>query len=94
MMNPERYFAKWDVAGAGNNRLRTPIENRAITLNSRTARSGYTRQLLRSGCVLICLEARGTPVVFDYRSRQRPTINHPTKPKARNRTCPAASQPK
>jgi hypothetical protein len=64
-MDPEKYFAEWDAAGISADRARVLTESQTIPSNHRSANQAYTRKLLRSGCVLICLTARAAKVGFD-----------------------------
>jgi hypothetical protein len=68
-MDLKQYFASWDAEIARSDSPRARDKPRAAASSGQPAERGYTRRVLRSGCVLICLKARPTPVGFGYRSK-------------------------
>jgi hypothetical protein len=68
-MDLKQYFASWDAEIARSDNPREREKPRAAASSGQPAERGYTRRVLRSGCVLICLKARARRVGFDSRSK-------------------------
>lgn len=57
-MDLKKYFAGWDVEIAQTYDLREPQKTRTAAKIMQAADRNYTRRVLRSGCVLLCLKGR------------------------------------
>ena len=64
MMDSNQYFARWDVHDARDDRSQPSNKSQTTAPIRRTVDHNYTRRVLPSGCVLIGLTERVTPIAF------------------------------